>query len=192
MKKEKKKRIIITGLNSELKLCQFHFINKVNFCKLDHFILLSLNYYFIFVKIKSCCSEMADLVFSQILEPAFVHPTNVSDRLLHSHYLSQYINLLIINLGKFSLNFYLRGLGVDVLPGAPLTYLMMGGGSPSDFLGSEILAKSDFFGCMKDAGIFLGSGKNQRFFWVAKKGLKDILGMLKNVVIFSGRQILKL
>ena len=30
-----------------------------------------------------------------------------------------------------------------------------GGGVPSDFFGSEILAKSDLFGSMKDAGIFL-------------------------------------
>ena len=29
----------------------------------------------------------------------------------------------------------------------------------SDFFGSEILAQSDFFGSMKDTGIFLGLGK---------------------------------
>ena len=29
-------------------------------------------------------------------------------------------------------------------------------GGPNDFFGSEILAKSDFIGSMKDAGIFLG------------------------------------
>ena len=67
-------------------------------------------------------------------------------------------------------------------------------GGPSDFFGSEILAQSDFFGSMKDAGIF---------FWVAKKKQRDFLGlrkmdqgilggMLKKVVIFLGRQILKL
>ena len=37
-------------------------------------------------------------------------------------------------------------------PGSPLTYFN-DGGSPSDFFGSEILAESDFFGSMKDAGI---------------------------------------
>ena len=33
-----------------------------------------------------------------------------------------------------------------------------------DFFGSEILAKSDIFGSMKDAGIFLGREKKQRDF----------------------------
>ena len=41
-------------------------------------------------------------------------------------------------------------------PGAPLTYFYDGGGGPSDFFGSEILAKGDFFGSMKDATIFFG------------------------------------
>ena len=52
------------------------------------------------------------------------------------------------------------------------------------FLGdSEILAKSDFFGSMKDIWIILGREKKVRGnFW----------GMLKKVVIFLGRQILKL
>ena len=41
------------------------------------------------------------------------------------------------------------------------------GGSPSDIFGSEILAKGDFFGSMKDAGIFLGREKRTKgFFWV--------------------------
>ena len=61
--------------------------------------------------------------------------------------------------------------------------LVMGGGvGPSDFFGSEILAKGDFFGSMKYAGIFLGCKKKKkeknggiflacekrtkRFFWV--------------------------
>ena len=34
----------------------------------------------------------------------------------------------------------------------------------SDFFGSEILAQSDFFGSMKDTGIFLGLGKKKRDF----------------------------
>ena len=51
-----------------------------------------------------------------------------------------------------------------------------GGGGPSDFLGSEILAKSDFFGSMKDAGIF----------WVAKKKPRDFLGCEKRTKGFFG------
>ena len=43
-------------------------------------------------------------------------------------------------------------------PEAPLTYFNYGGG-PSDFLGSEIFAQSDFFGSMKDTEIFLGREK---------------------------------
>ena len=62
-------------------------------------------------------------------------------------------------------------------PGAPLTYFN-DGGKPSDFFGSEILAKSDFFGSMNDAGIFLGHDKKtEGFFWVAKKGLRDFFGV---------------
>ena len=48
-----------------------------------------------------------------------------------------------------------------------------------DIFGSEILAQSDFFGSMKDAGIFLGHKKKQRVFGVAKKGLSDFLGYAK-------------
>ena len=54
-----------------------------------------------------------------------------------------------------------------------------GGGGSSDFFGSEILAKSDFFGSMKDAGIFLGPEKNREFFWVVNKGLRDFFGYTK-------------
>ena len=50
-----------------------------------------------------------------------------------------------------------------------------------------------FFGSMKDTGIFLGrEKKTEGFFWVARKGLRGFWGVLKNVVIFFGRQILKL
>ena len=71
-------------------------------------------------------------------------------------------------------------------PGGPLTYFNDGGGS-------EILAKGDFFGSMKDAGIFLGHEKNTGIFLGCKKELRDFFfGMLKEVVIFLGRQILKL
>ena len=46
---------------------------------------------------------------------------------------------------------------------------------------------------MKDTGIFFGSRRKiEGFFWVAKKGIRDFLGYDKKVVIFLGRQILKL
>ena len=55
------------------------------------------------------------------------------------------------------------------------------------------MAKGDFFGSMKDAGIFLGrEKKTEGFFGVAKKELRDFFGYAKKVVIFVGRQILKL
>ena len=47
-------------------------------------------------------------------------------------------------------------------PGAPLTYFndgRGGGGVRVIFLGSEILAKGDVWGSMKDTGIFLGREK---------------------------------
>ena len=53
----------------------------------------------------------------------------------------------------------------------PHSHILMTGGQ-SDFFGSEILAKSDFFETVKDAGNFFGYAKK--------------------VVIFLGRQILKL
>ena len=37
--------------------------------------------------------------------------------------------------------------------------MMGGGGGLSDFFGSEILAKRDFFGFMKESGIFWGCKK---------------------------------
>ena len=77
-------------------------------------------------------------------------------------------------------------------PGAPLTYFNDGRG-PSDLFGSEILAKGDSFGSMKDAGIFLGrKKKTEGSFWVARKELRDFFGYAKKVVSFLGRQILKL
>ena len=54
-------------------------------------------------------------------------------------------------------------------PGMPLTYFNVGGGGGggvlSDFFGPEILAKSDFFGSMKDAGILGVAKKNRGIFW---------------------------
>ena len=41
----------------------------------------------------------------------------------------------------------------------PHSHILMTGGGPSDFFGSEILAKSNFFGSMKDAGTVLGREK---------------------------------
>ena len=72
------------------------------------------------------------------------------------------------------------------------SHILMTGGL-IDFFGSEILAKSDFLGSMKDAGIFWGHEKKTKgCFWVPKKGLSDFFGYAKKVVIFLGRQILKL
>ena len=45
------------------------------------------------------------------------------------------------------------------LPGTPLTYFN-DGGVRRIFFGSDILAKRDFFGSMKDAWIFLGRENN--------------------------------
>ena len=66
----------------------------------------------------------------------------------------------------------------------PHSHLLMMGG-PSDFFGSEILAKGNFFGSMKDAKIFWGHEKiTEGFFGFAKKELRDFLGCVKKVVIF--------
>ena len=64
----------------------------------------------------------------------------------------------------------------------------LGGGGPSDFLGLQILAKSDFFGSMKDTrpGFFWGHEKKWRFSWVAKKGLRDFFGYAKKSCGFFG------
>ena len=73
--------------------------------------------------------------------------------------------------------------------------LMTGGGwGPSDFFGSEILVQSDSFGSMKDAGILLGrKKKSEGFFWGCEKRIKGFFWVCKKkVVIFLGRQILKL
>ena len=45
--------------------------------------------------------------------------------------------------------------------------LMMGGEGSKRFFGSEILAKGDSFGSMKDTGIFLGREKKTKgYFWI--------------------------
>ena len=68
-----------------------------------------------------------------------------------------------------------------------------GGGGPSDFFGSRILAKGEFFVSIKDAGIFLDREKKNGgiFLGCEKKTKGYFLGMLKKVVIFLSRQILK-
>ena len=48
-------------------------------------------------------------------------------------------------------------------PQGPHSHILMTGG-PKDFFGSDILAKRDFFGSMKDAGIFLGRENNTGIF----------------------------
>ena len=63
-------------------------------------------------------------------------------------------------------------------PGTPLTYFN-DGVVRMIFLGSQILAKSDFFGSKKDARIFLCCKKKQRdFFGLQKKKEGIFLGML--------------
>ena len=42
-----------------------------------------------------------------------------------------------------------------------------GGGGPKDFFGSDVLAKRDFLGSMKDAGIFLGRENNTGIFFIS-------------------------
>ena len=60
-----------------------------------------------------------------------------------------------------------------------LHILMMGGGGGSEwfFWVRKILAKSDFFGSMKDAGIFLGREKKQRDLFLLWKMSKGFFGV---------------
>ena len=67
-------------------------------------------------------------------------------------------------------------------PGGPLTYFNDGGG-PKDFLGSEILAKRDFFGSMKDAGIFLGRENNTGIFWVLYSSSAQINNNISTILV---------
>ena len=46
----------------------------------------------------------------------------------------------------------------------PHSHILMREGGPKDFFGSDILAKRDFLGSMKDAGIFLGRENNTGIF----------------------------
>ena len=72
-----------------------------------------------------------------------------------------FYNKLIITLVDFEL--------FPPPPGAPLTYFNdrgRGGGCLKEFFGSEILAKRDLFGSMKDTGFFLCHEKKEGFFWI--------------------------
>ena len=61
------------------------------------------------------------------------------------------------------------------------------------FWGLKFWPKVIFFGSMKDAGIFLGHEKKGEIcFGLQKKELRGFGGYVKKVVIFLGRQILKL
>ena len=73
----------------------------------------------------------------------------------------------------------------------PHSHILMigGGGVWVIFLGLKFWQKWSFW--WKTPGFFRVA-KKKRFFWVAKRGLRDFLGMLKNVVIFLGRRILKM
>ena len=63
----------------------------------------------------------------------------------------------------------------------------MGGlGGLSNFFGSEILAKSDFFGSMKDAGINRGISLG------CEKRTTGFFGVCQKSSDFLGRQIMKL
>ena len=53
---------------------------------------------------------------------------------------------------------------VVLLAQGPYSHISMTGGGPKDFFGSEILAKRDFLGSMKEAGIFLGRENNTGIF----------------------------
>ena len=61
--------------------------------------------------------------------------------------------------------------------GPPPSHILMTGARPSDFFGSNILAKSDFFGSIKDAGIFGGSQKKQRGLGGLRKRTKGFFGV---------------
>ena len=47
----------------------------------------------------------------------------------------------------------------------PHSHILRTGWGPKDFFGSDILAKRDFFGSMKDAGIFLDRENNTGIFF---------------------------
>ena len=58
----------------------------------------------------------------------------------------------------------------------PHSHILLTGG-PRDFFGSEILAKNDLLGSMKDAGIFLGREKSKGIFLGCEKRNKGFFGV---------------
>ena len=86
---------------------------------------------------------------------------------------------------------------VCFVPQGPHLLIVMtgeGGGGPSNFFGSEILAKKIFFWVYERHWDFLRSRKKKtaRDFWGCEKKTKGFWGYARKVVIFWGRQILKL
>ena len=69
------------------------------------------------------------------------------------------------------------------MPRAPLTYFNDGWGGPKDSFWSDILAKRDFLGSMKDAGIHLGSRKQHRDFFGSRKQHRDFFRQLKSTIL---------
>ena len=57
--------------------------------------------------------------------------------------------------------------------------LMTGGGGPSDFFGSEILAQSDVLRSMKRHRNVFGSQKNRGIFWGCEKRTKGFFWVCK-------------
>ena len=90
------------------------------------------------------------------------------------------------------ISFKTDNLATKLLPGPPTHILMKEG--PSDFFGSKILAKSDFFFWVHErCRDFFWSRKKQRdVFRLQNKGLRDIFGYAKKSSNLLGRQILKL
>ena len=66
-----------------------------------------------------------------------------------------YLSQLLVDCSQSPI-FFVRSFGSH-------SHILMTG-SPRDFFGSDILVKRDFFGSMKDAGIFLGRENNTGIF----------------------------
>ena len=82
----------------------------------------------------------------------------------------------------------LKSVILYYIPKGSHSHILMTGG-PSEFFGSEILAKGDFFGSMKDAGIFWGHEKKKRrdFFGLQKKKKKrNFFGYVRKSSDFFG------
>ena len=73
--------------------------------------------------------------------------------------LSLFFGFRTVNFGQFVKIKY----SLYTAPRGPRSHILMTG-APKDFFGSEILAKRDLFGSMKDAGIFWGRENNTGIF----------------------------